>query len=103
MRNLITGATGLVGMHVVLDLLKKNEDVKATFTKSSNFKYINNLFSFYNKKNLLKEIEWVEMDIEDVTQVYQEINNIDHVYHCAAIVSFNKKQRSKMRRNRKRW
>ena len=24
------------------------------------------------------------MDIEDVTQVYQEINNIDHVYHCAA-------------------
>ena len=96
MRNLITGATGLVGMHVVLDLLKKNEDVKATFTKSSNFKYINNLFSFYNKKNLLKKIEWVEMDIEDVTQVYQEINNIDHVYHCAAIVSFSKKQRTKM-------
>ena len=96
MRNLVTGATGLVGMHVVLDLLKKNEDVKATYTKNSNFDYINNLFSFYNKKNLLKKIKWVEMDIEDITQVYHEINNVDHVYHCAAIVSFSKKQRTKM-------
>tara|TARA_B100000035_G_scaffold77790_1_gene64884 strand:+ start:1897 stop:2898 length:1002 start_codon:yes stop_codon:yes gene_type:complete len=96
MRNLVTGATGLVGMHVVLDLLKKNEDVKATYTKNSNFDYINHLFSFYNKKNLLKKIEWVEMDLEDVTQVYHEVNNIDHVYHCAAIVSFSKKQRTKM-------
>ena len=31
------------------------------------------------------------MDLEDVTQVYHEVNNIDHVYHCAAIVSFSKK------------
>lgn len=96
MRNLVTGATGLVGMHVVLDLLKKDEIVKATFTKNSNFDYINNLFAFYNKKTLLKKIEWVEMDIEDVTQVYHQINEVDHVYHCAAIVSFSKKQRIKM-------
>ena len=34
------------------------------------------------------------MDIEDVTQVYQEINNIDHVYHCAAIVSFQKRTKN---------
>ena len=96
MRNLVTGATGLVGMHVVLDLLINNEDVKATYTKKSNFDFINNLFSFYNKKNLLKKIEWVEMDIEDVTKIYHEINNIDHIFHCAAIVSFSKKQRKKM-------
>ena len=50
MVNLVTGATGLVGMHVVLDLLKKNEDVKATYTKNSSFETINSLFSFYNKK-----------------------------------------------------
>jgi nucleoside-diphosphate-sugar epimerase len=30
------------------------------------------------------------------TQVYHDINNVDHVYHCAAIVSFSKKQRVKM-------
>ena len=50
MRNLVTGATGLVGMHVVLDLLKKNEDVKATYTKNSNFDYSINL------KRMMSEI-----------------------------------------------
>ena len=35
MKNLVTGATGLVGMHILLDLLSKGEKVKATFTKNS--------------------------------------------------------------------
>ena len=37
------------------------------------------------------------MDLEDVTQVYHEVNNIDHVYHCAAIVSFSKNKGPKCR------
>ena len=96
MTNLVTGATGLVGMHIVLDLLKKNEIVKATHTKNSSFETIEKLFEFYNQKSLLKKINWVEMDLEDVSQVYQHIRDVDHVYHCAAIVSFSKKQRVKM-------
>jgi nucleoside-diphosphate-sugar epimerase len=96
MTNLVTGATGLVGMHIVLDLLKKNEIVKATHTKNSSFETIEKLFEFYNQKSLLKKIYWVEMDLEDVSQVYQHIRDVDHVYHCAAIVSFSKKQRVKM-------
>ena len=44
MTNLVTGATGLVGMHIVLDLLKKNEIVKATHTKNSSFETIEKLF-----------------------------------------------------------
>ena len=71
MINLVTGATGLVGMHIVLDLLSKNETVKATYTKNSSFETINSLFDFYNKKALLKKIHWLEMDIEDIL-----INNI---------------------------
>ena len=96
MINLVTGATGLVGMHIVLDLLSKNETVKATYTKNSSFETINSLFDFYNKKALLKKIQWLEMDIEDISQVYEQLKKVDHVYHCAAIVSFSKKERTKM-------
>ena len=96
MINLVTGATGLVGMHIVLDLLSKNETVKATYTKNSSFETINSLFDFYNKKALLKKIQWLEMDIEDISQVYEQLQKVDHVYHCAAIVSFSKKERTKM-------
>lgn len=98
MVNLVTGATGLVGMHIVLDLLSRNETVKATYTKNSSFETINSLFVFYKKKSLLNKIHWLEMDIEDISQVYEQLQNVDHVYHCAAIVSFSKKERTKMHR-----
>ena len=96
MKNLVTGATGLVGMHILLDLLSKGERVKATFTKNSRLENVKKLFKFYNKESLLSKIEWVEMDIEDVIQVFDTIKGVDYVYHSAAIVSFLKRDQSKM-------
>ena len=96
MKNLVTGATGLVGMHILLDLLLKGEKVKATFTKNSRLENVKKLFKFYNKESLFSEIEWVEMDIEDVIQVFDTVKGVDHVYHSAAIVSFLKRDQSKM-------
>ncbi|MDB2482841.1 NAD-dependent epimerase/dehydratase family protein [bacterium] len=96
MKNLVTGATGLVGMHILIDLLSKGEKVKATFTKNSRLENVKKLFKFYNKKSLFSEIEWVEMDIEDVIQVFDTVKGVDHVYHSAAIVSFLKRDQSKM-------
>ena len=96
MKNLVTGATGLVGMHILIDLLSKGEKVKATFTKNSRRENVKKLFKFYNKESLFSEIEWVEMDIEDVIQVFDTVKGVDHVYHSAAIVSFLKRDQSKM-------
>ena len=96
MKNLVTGATGLVGMHILIDLLSKGEKVKATFTKNSRLENVKKLFKFYNKESLFSEIEWVEMDIEDVIQVFDTVKGVDHVYHSAAIVSFLKRDQSKM-------
>ena len=50
MNNLVTGATGLVGMHILLDLLSKGEKVKASFTKNSRLENVKKLFKFYNKE-----------------------------------------------------
>ena len=47
MNNLVTGATGLVGMHILLDLLSKGEKVKASFTKNSRLENVKKLFKFY--------------------------------------------------------
>ena len=96
MKNLVTGATGLVGMHILIDLLSKGEKVKATFTKNSRLENVKKLFKFYNKESLFSDIEWVEMDIEDVIQVFDTVKGVDHVYHSAAIVSFLKRDQSKM-------
>ncbi len=79
MKNLVTGATGLVGMHILLDLLSKGEKVKATFTKNSKLENVKKLFKFYNKEFLYKEIQWVEMDVEDI--IFIAGNSGLSVYH----------------------
>ena len=45
--HLITGATGLVGTHISLDLLSQNKKVCGTCTKNSNRKIIKPDFSHY--------------------------------------------------------
>ena len=96
--NLVTGATGLVGMHIVLDLLSQNKKVCATFTKNSNRSIIKHVFSHYGFSNYYDKVKWIKMDLEDVTEVYQAIKGVDFVYHSGAIVSFNKSDYEQMRR-----
>ena len=96
--HLVTGATGLVGMHIVFDLLSQNKKVCATFTKNSNRNIIKNVFTHYGFSNYYDKINWIKMDLEDVTEVYQAIEGVDFVYHSGAIVSFNKSDYELMRK-----
>ena len=96
-KNLVTGATGLVGTHIVLDLLKKGQAVRATCTPRSNKKIMEQVFQHYNCHDLFGEIEWVNMELDDVTEVFNAVDGVDFVYHSAAIVSFNKSDFNSMR------
>ena len=62
--NLITGATGLVGMHIAIDLLKKGEKVKATYTNKKNIDKVKKVFIHYGIEHLFDKIEWMEMDLQ---------------------------------------
>lgn len=94
--NLVTGATGLVGMHIAIDLLKKDEKVKATYTNPHNIEKVKEVFIHYEIEPLFNKIDWIEMDLQDITQVYEAVKGIDYVYHSAAVVSFNKKDRKRL-------
>lgn len=95
--NLVTGATGIVGSHVVLALLQNNEPVTACKQKSSDLKKVEELFSFYTDdfKKLVAKIKWVEVDILDIFSIEDALEGITHVYHCAGFVSFDSKDRKK--------
>jgi nucleoside-diphosphate-sugar epimerase len=61
--NLVTGATGIIGSHVVLALLQANRPVTACRQKSSDLDRVKHLFSYYteNYEALFDKIKWVEM------------------------------------------
>ncbi|MDZ4666127.1 MAG: NAD-dependent epimerase/dehydratase family protein [Bacteroidota bacterium] len=96
--NLVTGATGLLGSHVVLKLLQQGKTVVAAKQSSSDLTKLKHCFLYYTKdaEALFNKIKWVDLDITDVCSIENALNGIEHVYHCAGFVSFLEKDFPKL-------
>ncbi|MCW1146675.1 NAD-dependent epimerase/dehydratase family protein [Flavobacterium lacisediminis] len=86
---LVTGATGLVGSHLLVQLLQENEEVKALFRSEKQIEKVKNVFAFHNQTSLFDKINWVKGDITDIPSLEIAFENVTHVYHCAALISFD--------------
>jgi nucleoside-diphosphate-sugar epimerase len=95
---LVTGATGLLGSHLLYDLLQKHEKVAALKRPSASLDTLREIFSFYTKDpdQLLDRIEWRTGDLLDKESIIRALEDIDCVINCAAIVSYQKKDRERM-------
>lgn len=95
---LVTGATGLVGSHLVLQLMMQDQVVKALFRKEENKKNVLQVFEYYQKTELFDKIDWIQADILDIPSMEVAFENIATVYHCAALISFDPKDEEKLRK-----
>lgn len=95
---LVTGGTGLVGAHLLLHLLQNNEAVRAIYRSEKTIEKTKNLFRTENQIALFDKIEWFEADITDVPALEKAFENITHVYHCAAMISFDTHDEEKLRK-----
>ena len=98
--NLVTGATGLVGAHLVLQLLHQGKPVVAIKRQGSDILKTKKLFSYYtsDSENLFNKIKWVDADVLDIFSLLEALEGVETVYHCAGFVSFNSKDRKQMHR-----
>ncbi|MDT0690711.1 NAD-dependent epimerase/dehydratase family protein [Salegentibacter sp. F188] len=98
---LVTGGTGLVGSHLLFDLARSGEKVRAIHRESSNLDTVEKVFSYYapaaEAKKLFNTIEWVKADILNIPALKLAFLGIDFVYHCAALVSFDSGDVNKLR------
>jgi len=81
---LVTGGAGLVGNELIRQLLADGKNVKAIFNKTP--------LQISTAENL----EQFQCDILDVIGLEEAMKDIEQVYHCAAIVTFNPKRRDEM-------
>lgn len=97
----VTGGTGLIGSHLLFELVSAGKKVKALKRKTSNLQQVLKIFACYHKKpeQLFKQIDWVDGDILDYFGLEKILAGAEEVYHCAAIVSFSRKERKKMIQN----
>lgn len=90
----VTGGTGLLGSHLLFQLTNSDVQIKAIYREVEKIKTVEKIFSFYdpiNFKNRLKKIKWVHCDILDIISLEEELKSCKTVYHCAALVSFYRK------------
>ncbi|MFC2097931.1 NAD-dependent epimerase/dehydratase family protein [Bacteroidota bacterium] len=98
---LVTGGTGLLGGHLLFDLIKNGESVRAIKRNSSDISITKKIFSYYSTdyENLFSKIEWKNADILDVDSLYEAFEGVDLVYHCAAFVSFDHRDKKEVIKN----
>jgi len=94
----ITGATGLVGSHLTLELIRSGQTVRALKRPGSSLEMVKKVFSLYldQPEVMFSNIEWVDGDILDIYSLEDAMKGVDEVYHCAALVSFLPQDRKRL-------
>ncbi len=86
---LVTGGTGMLGSHILLQLSTIGIEFKALKRTSSSLKICKSVFTYYKKKPLFDKINWVEGDVNDIQSLILAMQNCTKVIHAAAIISFS--------------
>ena len=91
---LVTGATGLVGAHLLYELCSGGHKVRATRRANSKTHFVEWVFSLYtaNSSDLLNLIEWVDAEVLDYQSLVEATKGVSTVFHTAATVSFSPSQ-----------
>ena len=96
----VTGATGLVGTHLLAELIKENEPLKAFYrTEEKREESVKLIHEVYGEeiKEAVIDVHWIRLDILDVSALSEHLSDVDYLYHCAGKIS-NKPSEIKLTR-----
>lgn len=94
----ITGATGFLGSHLACLLLRHGYKVIAMKKSSSSIELFHQIHQFHQLPKAYQP-NWVLGDILDIDDLTQHTADVEIVFHCAAMVSFNRKDKQQLMAN----
>ncbi|MBU0764007.1 MAG: NAD-dependent epimerase/dehydratase family protein [Bacteroidetes bacterium] len=85
----VTGGSGLVGSHLLLDLVMEGAQVRALRRSDDGPPRVRKVFAYYDRESLFDRIEWVDGDLLNYDNLLAAMKGAQEVYHAAAYISFN--------------
>ncbi len=94
----VTGGTGLLGGHLLLELIRKDQPVRALIRKGGNPQKVLSIWKHYeaNPESLLSKVEWVPIDLTNKPEISGILKDTDELYHCAGKISFNPRDKKEL-------
>ncbi|MCJ8289819.1 MAG: NAD-dependent epimerase/dehydratase family protein [Crocinitomicaceae bacterium] len=95
----VTGGTGILGSQLLFDLCQDDIQIRALYRSEPKRVQLQQFFQHFDPKNGMKrfeKIEWVQGDLLDIVSLEEFMIGCDVVYHCAALVSFHKRDFNKL-------
>lgn len=93
--HIVTGATGLLGSHLLFELCSNGYSVRALYRNENRRSKVLDLFKYYNPNTAdeyFNSIDWVKGDVTNISSLEELILPDSFVYHCAGYVSFDDKE-----------
>jgi len=94
----VTGASGMLGTHLIKELLDAGYKIKALKRKKTSLQNFNYFVSIHSQieNELTNKIEWIEGDIFDYELLIRVLADVHICFHVAAMVSFDENQKYEM-------
>lgn len=94
----VTGANGFLGAHLCASLLLAGKTVRACRRQGASLAQFNQILEWRlgSDMALVQNLTWQNADVLDYEALLEAFEGADHVYHCAAVVSFWPKRRDEL-------
>lgn len=92
--DLVTGGTGIVGAHMLLELLRAGRSMRAIHREGADRTIVQRILNHYGEGDRAATVHWVEADVMDVVALADAMQGVEHVYHAAALVSFDPRKKA---------
>ncbi len=90
----VSGGTGLLGAHLLFQLTENSVSIRAIYRSDEKLKQTERLFQYYDPDNgaqRFASIDWIKGNILDIPFLEEVMEGCSYVYHCAALVSFHRR------------
>jgi nucleoside-diphosphate-sugar epimerase len=97
--DLVTGGTGLIGSHLLLELALQKRPIRAIKREGSDLGTVKQVFQYYRPEEgmaLFSGIEWVDADLNDLFALSDAVEGAERVFHGAGLVSYDPRDREKL-------